>query len=53
MRLIKVVCPSTSQTYILRVPPDIDKFEQARQWTFGLEPASLQNGVRFNFVKET
>lgn len=53
MRLIKVICPTTSQTYLLRVPPDIDKFEQARQWTFGLRPASLRNGARLAFVRET
>jgi len=53
MRLIKVICPSTGQTYILRVPPDIEKFEQARQWTFGLQRAGIRDGVHLNFLKET
>jgi hypothetical protein len=53
MRLIKVICPSTGQTYILRVPPDIDNFEQARQWTFGLRQASLMDGAQLDLVKET
>jgi hypothetical protein len=53
MRLIKVICPSTQQTYVLRVPPDIDNFEKARQWTFGLQRAGIQGGAQFEFVKET
>jgi hypothetical protein len=53
MRLLKVVCPSTSQAYVLRVPPGIDSFEQARQWTFGLGQTSLAEGAKFDFVKET
>lgn len=53
MRLIKVICPSTQQSYVLRVPPDIDNFEKARQWTFGLQRASIQNGVQFEFIRET
>jgi hypothetical protein len=53
MRLLKVVCPSTSQAYVLRVPPGIDSFEQARQWTFGLGRTSLAEGALFDFVKET
>jgi hypothetical protein len=53
MRLVKVICPSTGQTYVLRVPPGIASYEQARQWTFGLQEASLQKGAGFELVKET
>jgi hypothetical protein len=53
LRLIKVVCPSTQQVYVLRVPPEIDNFEQARQWTFGLRQASLRDGAVLDLVKET
>jgi hypothetical protein len=53
MRLIKVICPSTGQTYILRIPPDIDNFEQARQWTFGLRQTSLRDGAHLQLVNET
>lgn len=42
MRLVKVICPSTSQVYLLRVPPNISKFEQARQWTLGLQREGLE-----------
>jgi hypothetical protein len=34
IRLLKVRCPSTGAYYTLRVPPNIDKVEDARQWTF-------------------
>jgi hypothetical protein len=53
MRLVKVVCPSTSQVYVLRVPPRIANYEQARQWTFGLQETSLQKGAKFELVNET
>jgi hypothetical protein len=53
LRLIKVICPSTKQVYVLRVPPDMGKFEQARQWTFGLQAASIMDGVHLDLVKET
>jgi hypothetical protein len=53
MRLVKVICPSTSQIYVLRVPPEIADYEQARQWTFGLRQTSLQQGARFELVNET
>lgn len=39
--LLKVVCPSTKAFYSLRVPPTMEKCEQARQWTFGDEPVEL------------
>ncbi len=53
LRLIKAICPSTQQAYVLRVPPDIGSFEKARQWTLGLQRESLKKGVRFEFVSET
>ncbi len=53
MRMIKVVCPSTKAQYVLRVPPDIESFEQARQWTFGLRQASITSGARFDLAVET
>jgi len=30
---------------VLRVPPDITSYEQARQWTFGLREASIRAGA--------
>jgi len=53
MRLVKVVCPSTQQVYVLRVPPDIASYEQARQWTFGLQEESIGEGAYLDLVKET
>jgi hypothetical protein len=53
MRMVKVVCPSTGQRYVLRVPPAIQSFEQARQWTFGLRQESINEGVHLELVKET
>jgi len=53
MRLVKVICPSTRQVYVLRVPPGIENYEQARQWTFGLQEQSISDGVHFQLVKET
>lgn len=53
MRLVKVVCPSTRQVYVLRVPPTVESFEQGRQWTFGLQETSIREGVHLNLVKET
>lgn len=53
MRLIKVICPSTGQVYVLRVPPGIKNYEQARQWTFGLQEQSINEGAQFELVKET
>jgi len=53
MRLVKVLCPSTGQIYVLRVPPGIANYEQARQWTFGLQERGLEQGARFELVKET
>jgi hypothetical protein len=44
VRLLKVVCPSTARTYVLRVPPYIDQCEPARRWTFGdygIEPIDI------------
>jgi len=53
LRMIKVICPSTGQSYVLRVPPAIDSFEQARQWTFGLREESIQEGAILELAKET
>jgi hypothetical protein len=53
MRLLKVICPSTGQVYVLRVPPGIESYEQARQWTFGLRQASIREGAQFELVAET
>jgi hypothetical protein len=53
MRMVKVICPSTGQTYVLRVPPAIESFEQARQWTFGLREQSIRQGAFLEFAKET
>jgi hypothetical protein len=53
MRLIKVICPSTGQSYVLRVPPEMNQFEQARQWTFGLRQENIQRGEFLDFIKET
>jgi hypothetical protein len=53
MRLIKVICPSTQQVYLLRVPPNINKLEQARQWTFGLQRQGIEQGASFKLIKET
>jgi hypothetical protein len=53
MRMVKVVCPSTGQTYVLRVPPAITSYDQARQWTFGLREASIREGASLELVKET
>ena len=33
---VRVVCPSTHDTYILRVPPDMQTCKQAVAWTFGM-----------------
>ena len=53
MRMIKVICPSTGQKYVLRVPPEIQGYEQARQWTFGLREESIGEGASLEFAKET
>lgn len=53
MRLVKVICPSTKQTYVLRVPPQIQSYQQARQWKFGLRQGSIKEGACLKLVKET
>ena len=53
MRMIKVICPSTGQSYVLRVPPAIQGYEQARQWTFGLREESIVEGASLELAKET
>ena len=32
---VQVRCPTTGQTYFLRVPPEIDRCDKAVAWTFG------------------
>jgi len=34
IHLLKVVCPSTGKTHVLRVPPNMTSCEEARRWTF-------------------
>ncbi len=34
---VQVQCPTTGQTYFLRVPPQIDRCDKAVAWTFGFE----------------
>jgi hypothetical protein len=53
MRVIKVICPSTGQNYVLRVPPSITGYEQARQWTFGLREESIKEGTFLELAQET
>jgi hypothetical protein len=53
MRLLRVVCPSTGATYVLRVPPNVESCEQARHWTFGLNLENVRNGVRLQLLHET
>lgn len=53
MRLLRVVCPSTGATYVLRVPPTVESCQQARHWTFGLELDRVRNGSRLQLVAET
>lgn len=53
MKLLKVICPSTGQVYVLRVPPDLERCEQARQWTFGLRQESIRQGAQLELVNET
>jgi hypothetical protein len=53
MKMLKVICPSTGQTYVLRVPPDMESYDQARQWTFGLQEQNIREGAHLELVKET
>jgi hypothetical protein len=34
LKAVKVIDPSTGRTYILRVPPDMQRMKQALAWTF-------------------
>lgn len=38
--VVEVVCPSTGQDYLLRVPPEVRTCRQAVAWTFGLSADS-------------
>jgi len=59
LKLLKVCCPTTGTYYTLRVPPQVKKCEEARQWTFHKELAGnwqrrenyVNNHVKF--TKET
>jgi len=53
LRLLRVVCPSTRATYVLRVPPEVQSCQEARHWTLGLDLRSVRNGTRFDLVQET
>jgi hypothetical protein len=53
MRLLRVVCPSTQATYVLRVPPEVQSCQEARHWTLGLDLSSVKDGARFDLVRET
>jgi hypothetical protein len=53
VKMVRVICPSTRQTYVLRVPPDVKSYEQARQWTFGLSEENLRTEAFLEMVKET
>jgi hypothetical protein len=33
LAMLEVACPSTSRVYFLRVPPDVERAEQAWRWT--------------------
>lgn len=48
--LLKVKCPSTGLVFALRVPPNVETCEQARNWTFGLPD---EDAERFDFIRET
>jgi len=53
--ILKVVCPSTGSSYLLRVPPHewCNNCEKARHWTFGKGEGQLVQNVLFEFNKET
>jgi hypothetical protein len=53
IRMLKVICPSTGQAYVLRVPPAIASYDQARQWTFGMTEQGLREGAGLELLKET
>lgn len=45
--LLKVICPTTKKTHVLRVPPDMKDCETARRWTF------FDSAHKMNFTLET
>jgi hypothetical protein len=53
LRLLRVVCPSTQASYVLRVPPAVQNCQEARHWTLGLGLNSVRDGARFDLVQET
>lgn len=52
MKMVRVICPSTKQTYVLRVPPAMKTYEQARQWIFGVREQNIREGAFLKLVKE-
>lgn len=38
MKIVKIICPSTGRTYMMRVPPQTITCQEAVAWTFGLKP---------------
>ncbi len=53
LRLLRVICPSTDASYILRVPPTVETCQQARHWTFGLELDKVRSGSHLQLLAET
>jgi hypothetical protein len=53
MHLLRVICPSTAASYVLRVPPDVQSCQQARHWTLGLDLDSVKDGAYFDLLQET
>jgi hypothetical protein len=66
MKFLEVICPSTHAKYLLKVPPQAQTCEDARQWTFGVnlrrvsldaegapEQWSIPNEERVVFAEET
>lgn len=45
--LLKVVCPTTYKTHVLRVPPEMNHCEEARRWTF------FDQSMKMDFLLET
>lgn len=48
LHLLKVRCPSTGTYYVLKVPPDAMKCEEARRWTLGFRREDI-----VEFAEET
>jgi hypothetical protein len=51
IKIVKVTCPSTGNRYFLRVPPHMERADDAVAWTFGFEiPADIK---RYKPIVET